>query len=60
MNEEEMAMRFGFLRALSLVAMGGHASVASSTEFPISRGTRWDTLAPHTARATCPSTHVRP
>jgi len=40
--------------------MGGHISVASSTELPITSSTRWDTLAPHTARATCPMTQVWP
>lgn len=48
------------LRALGLVAMGGHIGVASATELPITGGTRWDTLAPHTTCPTCPLAQVGP
>ena len=48
------------LRALGLVAMGGHIGVACPTERSIPGGTRWDTLAPHTARSTCPIAQVGP
>ena len=48
------------LWTFGLVSMGGHISVACSTQLSVPCSTRWHTLAPHTARATRPVAQVWP
>jgi len=48
------------LRALGLVTMGGHISIAGPTKLPVAGSSRWNTLAPHTTCATSPVAHIWP